>query len=221
MGLLGMEAFPCPPFLVCREQLQRLWPWVPKGRFQQLLIRNRTQRQGEKEKKQHGSLGQGPGSTSREFQFSHSVMSDSLWHHGLQHARLRCPWPTPGACWNSGPSVMPSNYLILCHPLIHLISILPSIRVFSNKSVFCIRWPKYWSFSFSISTSNEYSGWFPLGLTGWISLQPKGLSKSLLQHHSSEASILWHSAFFIVQLSHPYMTTGKTILWLDGSLSAK
>ena len=156
MGLLGMEAFPCPPFLVCREQLQPVWPWLSNGRFQQLLIRNRMQRQGEKAKKQHWSLGQGPGSTAREFQFSHSVMSNSLWCHGLQHARLCYPWPTPGSCSNACPSVMASNYLILCHPLIHLPSILPSIRVFSNKSVFCIRWPNYWSFSFSISPSNEY-----------------------------------------------------------------
>ena len=93
-------------------------------------------------------------------------------------------------------SVMPSNHLILCCPLLLLLSIFPSIRVFSNESVLCIRWPKYWSFSFSISPSNEYSGWFPLGWTGWISLQSKGLS-SLLQHHSSNASVLQCSAFFI------------------------
>ena len=112
----------------------------------------------------------------------------------------------------STESVMPSNHLILCHPLL-LPSIFPSIRVFSNKSVLCIRWPEYWSFSFSISSFNEYSGlisfrtdWFPLG---WITLQYKGLS-SLLQHHSLKASVLQCSAFFIVQLSHPYMTTGKT-----------
>ena len=105
--------------------------------------------------------------------------------------------------------VMPSNYLILCRPLLLLSSIFPSIRVFSNESALCIRGPKYWSFSFSISPSNEYSG-FPLGLTGLISLQSKGL-KTILQHHSSKASILQRSAFFIVQLSHLYMTTGKTI----------
>ena len=107
-------------------------------------------------------------------------------------------------------SVMPSNHVILCHPLLLLPSIFPSIRVFSNESVLPIRWPKYWSFSFSISPSNEYQDWFPLGLTGLISLQSKGLS-SLLQHHSSKASILWYSAFFMVQLSLPYMSTGKTI----------
>ena len=110
----------------------------------------------------------------------------------------------------SSELMMPSNQLILCHPLLLLSSIFPSIRVFSNESVLCIRWPKYWSFSFNISPSNEYSGWFPLGLTGLISLKSKRLS-SLLQHHSLKASILWCSAFFMVQLSHLYMTTGKTI----------
>ena len=102
---------------------------------------------------------------------------------------------------------MPSNHLILCCPLLLLPSIFPSIKVFSNESALHIRWPKYWSFSFNISPSSEH--WSPLGWTGWISLLSKGFS-SLLQHHSSKA-ILRHSAFFIVQLSHPYMTTGKTI----------
>ena len=104
---------------------------------------------------------------------------------------------------------MTSNHLILSCPLLLLSSIFPSSRVFSNESVLCIRWPKYWSFSFSISPSNEYSG-FPLGLTGLISLQSKGL-KTILQHHSSKASILQRSAFFIVHLSYSYMITGKTI----------
>ena len=108
-------------------------------------------------------------------------------------------------------SVIPSNHLILCHPLLHLPSIFPSIRVFSNESVLCIRWPKYWSFSFSMSPSNEYSGLISLILTGWISLQSKGLSRIFSQHYSSKASILWCSAFFVVQLSHPNITTGKTI----------
>ena len=107
-------------------------------------------------------------------------------------------------------SVMPSNHLILCHSFLLLPSIFPSIRVFSNESVLCIRWPKYWNFSFSISPSNEYSGLISFRIDGWISLQSKGL-KSLLQYHSSKASVLRCSAFFIVQLSHPYMTTGKTI----------
>ena len=106
-------------------------------------------------------------------------------------------------------SVMPSNHLILCHPLLLLPSIFPSIRVFSSESVLH-KWPKYWSFSFSISPSNEYSELISLGWTGWISAL-QGTLKSLLQHHSSKPSILQHSAFFIVQLSYPYMTTGKTI----------
>ena len=107
---------------------------------------------------------------------------------------------------------MSFNHLTLCRPLLLLPSIFPSIKVFSNEPVCRIRWPKYGSFSFSTSLSNEHSGLiWSLGWTGWISLQSKGLSKSLPQHHSSKASILWHSAFFIVQLSHPYMTTGKTI----------
>ena len=108
-------------------------------------------------------------------------------------------------------SVMPSNHLILCQPLLLLPSIFPSIRVFSNESVLCIRWPKYWSFSFSISPSNEYSGLISFRMDWLYLLTVQGILKSLLQHHSSEASILRHSAFFIVQLSHPYMTTGKTI----------
>ena len=106
---------------------------------------------------------------------------------------------------------MPSNHLILCHPLLFPPSIFPSIRVFSNESVLHIRWPKYWSFSFSISPSNEHSGLISFRMDWLDFLAVQGTLKSLLQHHSSEASILWHSAFFIVQLSHPYMTTGKTI----------
>ena len=106
-------------------------------------------------------------------------------------------------------SVMPSNHLILCHPLRLLPSILPSIRVFSNESVLCIRWPKYWSFSFNISPSSEYSGLISFRMDWFDLLATQGTLKSLLQHHSSKASILWCSAFFIVQLSHPYMTTRK------------
>ena len=108
-------------------------------------------------------------------------------------------------------SVMPSNHLILCHPLLLLPSIFPRIRFFSNKSVLHIRWPKYWSFSFSISPSNEYSGLISFKMYWLDLLTVQGTLKSLLQHHSSKASILRHSAFFIVQLSHPLMTTGKTI----------
>ena len=107
--------------------------------------------------------------------------------------------------------VMPSSHLILSHPLLLPPSIFPSIRVFSNESVLCIRWPKYWSFSFSISPSNEYSGQSFFKMDWLYLLAVQGTLKRLLQHHSSKASILRHSAFFIVQLSHPYMTSGKTI----------
>ena len=108
-------------------------------------------------------------------------------------------------------SEMPSNHFILCHPLLFLPSIFPSIRVFSKESALHIRWPKYWSFSFSISPSNEYSGLISFRMDWLDRLAVQGTLKSLFQHHSSKASILWRSAFFIVQLSHPYMTTGKTI----------
>ena len=108
-------------------------------------------------------------------------------------------------------SGMPSNHLILYHPLLLLPSIFPSIRVFSNDSVLPIRWPKYWSFSFSISPSNEYSGLIAFRMDWLDLLAVQGTLKSLLQHHCSKASILQHSAFFIVQVSHPFMTTGKTI----------
>ena len=107
--------------------------------------------------------------------------------------------------------VMPSNHLILCHTLLLLPSIFPSITVFSNESVLCIRWPKYWNFSFKISPSNEHSGLISFKMDWLDLLAVQGTLKSLLQHHSSKASIIQHSAFFIVQLSHPYMTTGKTI----------
>ena len=106
---------------------------------------------------------------------------------------------------------MPSNHLILCHPLLLPPSIFPSIRVFSNESVLCIRWPKYWRFSLSIGSSNEYPGLISFGMDWLDLLAVQGTLKNLLQHHSLKASILWRSAFFIVQLSHLYMTTGKTI----------
>ena len=106
---------------------------------------------------------------------------------------------------------MASNHLILCHPLLLLPSIFPSNKVFSNEAVLHIRWPKYWSFSFSISPSNEHPGLISFRMDWLDLLAVQGTLKSLLQHHNSKASILWHSAFFIVQLSHPYMTTGKTI----------
>ena len=149
---------------------------------------------------------------SSSVQFSRSVVSDSFQPHGLQHARP--PWSITNSRsllkLMSIESVMPSNHLILCHPLLHLSSIFPSIRVFSNESALHNKWPKYWSFSFSISPSNEHPGL----IFRMDSLHPLAVQrtlKSLLQHHSSKASILGHSAFFIVQLSHLYMTTGKTI----------
>ena len=108
-------------------------------------------------------------------------------------------------------SVMPLNHFILCHPFLLPSSIFPGIRVFSNDSVLCIRWPKYWSFSFSISPSNEYSGLFSVRMDWFDLLAVQGTLKSLLQHHSSKASILWCPAFFMVQFSHSYITTGKII----------
>ena len=140
---------------------------------------------------------------------NHSVSSSCLQPHGLQHARLPCPSQSL-LKFMSTELVMPSNHLILCHPLLLVPSIFPSIKVFPSESVLPIRWPQYWSFSFSISPSNEYSGLISF-MTEWFDLLAvQGTLQSLLQHHSSKASILWHSAFFIVQFSHPYMTTGKT-----------
>ena len=144
--------------------------------------------------------------------FSCSVVSDSLRAHGLQHSRPPCPSAAPRVySLTSIESVMPSNHLIPCHPLLLLPSIFPSIRVFLNESVLHIRWPKCWSFSFSIRPSNEYSGLISFRMDWLDLLAVQGTLKSLLQHHSSKASILWCSAFFIVQFSHPYTTTGKTI----------
>ena len=145
--------------------------------------------------------------------FSRSVMSSSLWPHELQHVRLPCPSPTPGLLkLMSIESVKPSNHLILCRPLLLLFSIFPSIRVFSSESVLCIRWPKYWSSSLSISLPMNIQDWFPLGWTGWVSLLSNGLS-SLLQHHSSKAS-------FLQPLSLPYSPTLTTIhdYWKNHSL---
>ena len=140
-------------------------------------------------------------------------MSDSLRLRESQHARPPCPPPTPRAYPNSCPieSVMPSSHLILCLPLLLLPPIPPNIRVFSNDSTRHMRWPKYWSFSFSISPSNEHPGLISFRMDWLDLLAIQGTLKSLLQHHSSKASILRCSAFFTVQLLHPYMTTGKTI----------
>ena len=136
--------------------------------------------------------------------------------HGLQHARPPCPLPTPGVYSNSCPLmiwwsmlVMPSNHLIFCHPLLLLSSIFPGIKVFSSESPLHIRLPKYWSFSFNISPSNEHSGLISFRMDWLDLLAVRGTLKSLLQHHSSKASILWCSAFFVVQLLHPYKTTRK------------
>ena len=142
-----------------------------------------------------------------------SVVSNSLWPHGLHHARLLCPSPIPRACSNSCPS---SHW---CHPTISssvitfssCLQIFPSIKVFSNESVLHIRWPKDWSFSFSISPSNEYSGLVSFRTDWFDLLAVQRTLKSLLQYHGLKASVLRCSAFFMVQLSHPYMTTGKTI----------
>ena len=150
---------------------------------------------------------------SSQVQFSHSVVSDSLQPHGLQLARLPCITNSRSLLkFISIESVMPSKHLILHCPLLLLPSIFPSIRVFSNEFALCIRWPKYWSFSFSIiSASNEYSGFDSFRIDWFDLLAGQGTLKSLLQHYSSKAPIFLHSAFFIVQLSHPYTTTGKTI----------
>ena len=140
-------------------------------------------------------------------------MSDSLPPHGLQHTRPPCPSPTPGVYSNS---CLLSRW---CHPTISSLqspfllppSVFPSIWIFSNESALCIRWPKNRGFSFNISPSNEYSGLISFRMDWLNLLAGQGTLNSLLQHHNSKASILQHSAFFIVQLSHPYMTTGKTI----------
>ena len=147
-------------------------------------------------------------------------MSDSLWPHGLQHARPPCPSPTPGVYSNSWP-LSRWCHLIFCRPLLLPPSIFPSIRVFSNESALHIRWPKYWSFSFSISPSNEHSELISFRMDWLDLLAVQGTLKSLLQHNSSEASILRLSAFFIVQLPHPYMTTGKTIDFTKRTFAGK
>ena len=145
-------------------------------------------------------------------QFSHSVMSDSLWPHEMKHARPPCPSPTPRVHPNPcplsqwcHPTILPSVVLLL------LPSIFPRIRVFSNESGLRIKWTKYWSFSFKVSPSNEHPGLISFRMDWLDLLAVQGTLKSLLQQHSSKASILMCSAFFIVQLSHLYMTTGKTI----------
>jgi len=139
-------------------------------------------------------------------------MFDSLWPHEQQHTRPPCPSSTPRV----HPNLCPLSWW--CHPTISSIAVplssypqSPSIRVFSNESSLHIRWPKFWSFSFNISPTDEHPGLISFSMDWLDLLAVQGILKNLLQHHSSKASILWHSAFFIVQLSHPYMTTGKTI----------
>ena len=140
-------------------------------------------------------------------------MSDSLQPHRLQHAKASLSITNSWSLLKlmSIESVMPSNHLILCRPLLLTPSIFPNIRVFSNGSVLHMKWPKHWNFSFSISSSNEYSGLIPFRIDWLDLLTVQGTLKSLLQHHSSKASVLRRSAFFMVQLSHPYVTTGKII----------
>ena len=139
-------------------------------------------------------------------------MFDSLRPHEPQYSRPPCPSPTPGVYQNSCPLSQRCHPTIsFCHPLLLAPSIFHSIRVFSNDSILCIRWLKYWSFRFNISPSNEHPGLISFRMDWLDFLAVQGTLKSLLQHHSSKASILSHSAFFTVQLLHPYMTTGKTI----------
>ena len=157
-------------------------------------------------------------------QFSCSVMSDSLQPHEMQYTRTPCPSPTPEVYPNSCPSiklVTPSSHLILYRPLLLLPSIPPTIRVFSNESTLLMRWPNYWSFCFSISPSNEPPGLISFRMNWLDLLAVQGTLNSLLQHHSSKPSVLWCSAFFTVQLSHPYMTTGKNIALTKWILLAK
>ena len=142
--------------------------------------------------------------------FSHVLLFATLWTAARQ-AVLSITTSQSLLKLVSVGLVMPSNHLILCRPLLLLFSIFPNIRIFSNKSALHIRWPKYWSFSFNISPSNEHPGLISFRMNWLDLLAVQGTLKSLLQHHSSKASILWCSAFFIVQFSHPYMATGKTI----------
>jgi len=150
--------------------------------------------------------------TISSVQFSCSVVSNSLRLHELQYARPPCPSPTPGVHPNPCPLCRWYHPTISsCRPLLLLLSVFPSIRVFSNESALRMRWPKYWSFSFNISPSSEHQGLISFRMDWLDLLAVQGTLKSLLQHHSSKASILLHSAFYTVQLSHPYITTGKII----------
>ena len=161
-------------------------------------------------------------SFSKKVQFSSVAQScPTLRPHESQHTRTPCPSPTSRVHSNSCPSSHWCHPAISsCYPLLLLPPIPPSIRVFTNELTLCMRWPKYWSFSFSISPSNEHPGLISFRMDCLDLLAVHGTLKSLLQHHSSKASIIRHSAFFTVQLSHPYVTTGKTIAF-DGPLLAQ
>ena len=150
-------------------------------------------------------------------------MSNSFRPRGLQHTRLPCPSLSPRACSNSCLLCRWCYpfHLVLCRPSLLPPSIFPSIRVFSNKSALCFRWPKYWSFSFRMTPSSEHSGLISFRIDWFDLLAVQGTLKSLLQHHSSKASILWHSVFFMVWFSHPYMTTGKTMALTRRTLVTK
>ena len=161
------------------------------------------------------ALGREEGGGKESVHFSRSVVSDSLWPHESQHIRPPCPSPTPGVHSDSRP------HLVLCRPLLLLPPIPPSIRVFSSESTLRMRWAKYWSFSFSIILSKEIPGLISFRMDWLDLLAVQGTLKSLLQHRSSKASIIQHSAFFTVQLSHPYMTTGKTIALTRQTLVSK
>ena len=161
------------------------------------------------------------GNYEASVQFSYSVVSDSLRPHESQHARPPCPSPTPRVHSDSHPSSRWSSHLILCRPLLLLPPIPPIIRDFSNESTLRMRWRKYWSFSFSISPSKEHPGLISFRMDWLDLLVVQGTLKSFLQYHSSKASILRRSAFFTVQLSHPYMTTGKTIALTRRTLVSK
>ena len=143
-------------------------------------------------------------------QFSHVRLFATPWTAAHQASlSITNSWSPPKPM--SIESVMPSNHLILCRPFLLLPSIFPSIRVFSNESALCMKWPKYWSFSFNISPSNEYPGLISFRMDWLDLLAVQGTLKSLLQHHSSKAAVLWYLGFYIVKLSHPYITTGKNL----------
>ena len=210
---------PTPVFLPGESQGQqslvgfRLW-----GRTESGMTESTYQQQQQHEKLTINIL-------NSSVQFSRSVMSNSLLSRRLQRGSVKASVSITNSQslrkLMSIESVMPSNHFMLSCPLLLLPSIFPRITFFSNESVLRIRWPKYWSFSFNISPFNEYSGLISFRKDWLDVLAVQGTLKSLLQHHSSNASILWHSAFFIFQLSHPFMTTGKAIALTKRTFVAK